>query len=136
MSNFSNYIEQKLIGLTLCGSSFTAPATVWLSLATTVASDGDFFTEVTTNTGYARMPSVWSAPTSGPAWNTSLASAVTFPAASTPWGTVRHFGIWDAYSITTGNLIYWGDLGTSRTIATSDVASFPLGSSGLSCILD
>lgn len=131
MANFSNYLEQKLIGVTLCKSSFTAPTTVWVSLATSLNSDGDSYTEVSTNMGYDRMPSLWVAPTSGPTWNTYLASAVTFTAASTAWGTVTHFGLWDAYSVTTGNLLYWGQLGTARTIATSDVASFPLGSTGL-----
>lgn len=131
MANFSNYLEQKLIGVTLCGSSFTAPTTLWLSLATSLNSDGDSYTEVTTNVGYHRMPSVWVAPTSGPTWNTYLASTVTWTAASSAWGTVTHFSIWDAYSVTTGNMLYWGALATSRTMATSDTLAVGLGSSGL-----
>lgn len=131
MANFSNYLEQKLIGLTLCGSSFTAPATVWVSLATSLNSDGDSYTEVSTNMGYHRQPSVWVAPTSGPTWHTYLASAVSWTAATTAWGTITHFSVWDAYSVTAGNMLYWGALATARTIATSDTASFPLGSNGL-----
>ena len=131
MANFSNYLEQKLIGVTLCGSSFTAPTTLWLSLATSLNSDGDSYTEVTTNVGYHRMPSVWVAPTSGPTWNTYLASTVTWTAATSAWGTVTHFSIWDAYSVTTGNMLYWGALVTSRTMATSDTLAVGLGSSGL-----
>lgn len=136
MSNFSNYLEKALIGVTVCKSSFTAPSTVWLSLATSLNSDGDSYTEVTTNVGYNRMPTVWVAPTSGPTWNTYLASTVTWTAATTAWGTVTHFSLWDAYSVTAGNMLYWGQLGTSRTIATSDVAEIALGSSGLNLLLD
>ena len=51
--------------------------------------------------------------------------AVTFPAATASWGTVTHFGVFDASS--TGNLLYWGALTTSKTIGSGDTASFAVG---------
>ena len=127
MSNFSNYLEQQLLGVTLLGSSFTGPATVYASLATTLASDGDFYTEVTTNTGYARTPIDFSAPTSGPLYTCVNSADVLFSTSTTPWGTVVHFGIFDSETIGGGNLLYWGDLGTSQAIGTGQTVQILAG---------
>ena len=121
MANFSDYLEQQLLGVTLLGSSFTAVTTTYLSLATSLADDGGTFTEVTTNLGYVRLPIEWSAPTSGPTWTVANSATVTFSPATTPWGTVTHFGVYDAETIGTGNLLYWGALDTPRAIGTNDV---------------
>lgn len=53
-------------------------------------------------------------------------SAITFAQATAPWGTVTHFGIFDALS--GGNLLLWGALTVGRTVATGDTPSFPVGS--------
>ena len=103
MTAFSAFLEQNLLGVTLLGSSFTGPATVYLSLATSVASDGDSFTEVTTNLGYGRLPIDFSEPTSGPNFSCVNSAPVTFSAATTPWGVVTHFAIFDAEAIGSGN---------------------------------
>lgn len=121
MTNFSNYLEQQLLGVSLLGSSFTAPATVYLSLATSIASDGDSFTEVATNTAYARLAIDFSEPTSPNDYTVVNSSDLTFATATTPWGTVAHFGIFDTETIGAGNLLYWGDLTTSRSVQTNDV---------------
>lgn len=130
MANFSNYLEKALLGATLLGSSFTAPSTVWVSLGTSASSDGDVYTEVTTNVGYSRKPAVFVAPTSGPTWRTYLASNVTFDAATSPWGTVTHVAIFDSGTIGGGNMLYWGALDNSRSVQTNDVFELPLGSGG------
>lgn len=118
MTNFSNYIEQQLLGVTLLGSTYTAPATVYASLATTIASDGDFFTEVATNTGYARLGIDFSEPTSGPTWTAVNSADLLFSTSTTPWGTVVAFGIYDSATIGGGNLLYWGNLGSSQVVGT------------------
>jgi hypothetical protein len=128
MSAFSNYLEKKLLGLTLMGSSFTAPATVWVTLATSCASDGDSYTEVPAGLGYLRKACLFVEPTSGPTWRTFLASNITFDAATTPWGTVTHFAVWDNSTIGSGNMLYWAALTSSRAVATNDVLEFSLGS--------
>jgi len=126
--NFSNYLEQALLGVTLLGSSFTAPTTVYAALATTIASDGDFFTEVATNTAYARVPVQWSAPTSGPTWTVANSEAPPFAVSTTPWGAVAHFGLFDSPTIGAGNLLYWGDLGTAQNIGTGNTVQILAGS--------
>lgn len=124
MANFSQYLQNQLLGVTLLGSPFTALTTTWYALATTIASDGDFFTEVTTGLGYGRQPLIsgtdWSDITSVP--NTSLVNSATisFSPATTPWGTVAHFAIFDAETIGAGNMLYWGDFATPRVVQTTD----------------
>lgn len=129
MANFSNFLEQQLLGHTLLGSSYSAPTTVYLSLATSIASDGDSYTEVTTNTGYARviLSGKLTEPTSGNDWTVSNSQAVTFSAATTGWGTVAHFAIFDSITIGGGNMLYWGDLSVSRNVQNSDVLEVPIG---------
>jgi hypothetical protein len=132
--NFSNYLEQQLLGHTLLRSTFTAPTTLYLSLATSLASDGDSFTEVPPGTGYARelLNGNLSGPTSGPTWTVVNSNAITFTTATTGWGSVTHFGIHDASA--GGNLLYWGTLSTPRTVTDSDVLEVPVGN--LSVLLD
>lgn len=127
MSNFSGYLEQALLGVTLLGSSYTAPSTVYVSLATTINSDGDFFTEVATNTGYARVAVDFSEPTSGPTFTCANSSDVSFATATTPWGTVVAFGIYDSGTIGAGNQLYWGTLGTSQAVDTGNTLEFLAG---------
>jgi hypothetical protein len=136
MSHFSNYLEKKLLGHTLLGSTYTAPSTIWVSLGTSCNSDGDSYTEVTTNIGYARQAALFVDPTSGPTWRTYLASNVTFSAATSAWGTVTHVSIWDNSTIGGGNMLYWAPLDTSRAIATSDIFEFTNGSGNLEVRLD
>lgn len=52
--------------------------------------------------------------------------AITFPAPTANWGTVTHFGIFDATSA--GNLLFWGALTQSKTVNNGDAApSFQIG---------
>lgn len=124
MSNFSAYLEQALLGSTLLGSTFTAVRTVFLSLATSINSDGDSYTEVTTSIGYGRIALAgsveWSGITSGPDYTVVNSETITFSPATTPWGTIAHFALFDAETIGTGNMLYWGNLSTSRDIQTTD----------------
>lgn len=129
-NNFSNFLELNLIGHTLLGSVYTSPATRYLSLATSIASDGDIYTEVTTNLGYARilLNGTLSAPTSLNDTTVVNSSNLTFSAATSPWGIVSHFAIFDAETIGSGNMLYHGDLTTTRDVQTDDVLEFQAGS--------
>lgn len=131
MSNFSSYLENALLGATLLGSPFTELTTTYIALATSINSDGDSFTEVTTNIGYERQPMVsgtdWSDITSTPDTTLVNSTTKTFSPATTPWGVVAHFGIYDAATIGGGNLLYWGDLPQTRDVQTSDTVSVQAG---------
>jgi hypothetical protein len=62
----------------------------------------------------------------GTGGNTTNTNAVNFPTPSATWGTVTHFGIYDALS--GGNLLFWGTLTIAKTINQSDTVTFPAGS--------
>ena len=128
MTNFSNYLEQQLLGVTLLGSSFSAPATPFLSLGTTLASDGDFFTEVLSGLGYTRQAVDFSEPTSLNDSTVVSSANVTYAAATTPWGIATHFAIFDALAIGGGNMLYYGLLDSPRDVQTNDVLEFTAGS--------
>jgi hypothetical protein len=63
---------------------------------------------------------------SGTSGNTTNADTLTFPTPSAGWGTVTHFGLFDAAS--GGNLIFWGPLTIAKTVNQADVVAFPAGS--------
>jgi hypothetical protein len=50
---------------------------------------------------------------------------VAFGPATSDWGDVSHFTVWDAAS--GGNNLWNGDLDTTRTILTDDEARFAAG---------
>lgn len=131
MANMSNYLEDKVLGVSVLGSPFTAPATVYLALATSSTTDGAVFQEVATGTAYARQVVAFGAPaTSGLSRQVLNSGVVTFPQATTPWGYITHLGIYD--SPTSGNQLYWGALTTPRTVITNDQLSLPIGNLSLS----
>lgn len=101
-------------------TSYTMP-TVYVGLYTAAPSDTGGGTEVTGGS-YARKSTAgadWNAAASG---SSSNANAITFITATGSWGTVTHFGLFDAASA--GNLLRWAALTTSKTIGSGDTASF------------
>jgi hypothetical protein len=52
----------------------------------------------------------------------SNASTITFPTATGDWGTITHFGIFDA--ISGGNLLAFGELNVSRVVWSADIFRF------------
>ena len=115
MAAMSNYLENALINATLRNTSYTSPAAVYVALFTTDPTDAGTGTEVTGGS-YARQAATFTSPSNG---SSTLAADVTFPTATGNWGTVTHFGIYDAS--TTGNLLYHGALNNSKNIQTGDI---------------
>lgn len=98
--------------------------TAYVALYTAAPTDAGGGTEVSGN-NYSRVQTAgadWAAASSGASSN---ANAITFPTPSGSWGTVTHFGIFDA--ATNGNLLWWGALGASKTPGSGDSASFAAG---------
>jgi hypothetical protein len=125
MAEMSNYLEVALLNATLNGTTYTAPATVYVSLWTTDPTDAGSGTEVSTSgTGYART-AVSFATASGTSGNVLNDADVTFPTATASWGTVGWIGINDAS--TSGNLLYHTALDTSKTIDTGDIFKISTG---------
>lgn len=137
MSQMSNYLENKLVDHIFRATAFTMPAAMYVSLHTADPLDTGAGTEVSGN-AYARAqlnPSTtnWtntqasgSGASSGTGGLTQNNAIITFPTPSGTWGTVTHFGVWDASSA--GNLLVFGTLTVSKTINTSDVVTFPVAS--------
>ena len=119
----SNYLENALINATLRNTTYTSPATVYVSLWTSDPTDAGSGTEVSTvGTSYARTAVTFGAPSGGASTNSA---AVEFPQATASWGTIAYIGINDAS--TSGNLLYHTALDTSKTIDTGDIFKIATG---------
>ena len=139
MSALSDYLENKLVDHIFRGQTFSAP-TLYVGLLTAAPSDAGGGTEVS-GSAYARVKAAagasqaltdWKSTqndnlaSTGTGGQTSNSSPVNFPTPSATWGTVTHFGIYDASS--GGNLLVHGSLNVAKTINQDDVVSFPAGS--------
>jgi len=132
MSAMSDYLENKLVDHIFRAQSFSAPATLYVALFTAAPSDSGGGTEVSGGS-YARVSVTsslanWAGTqsagstvaSSGTGGQTSNNGAITFPSPTASWGTVTHFGIFDAAS--SGNLLFHGALTASKTINSGDAA--------------
>lgn len=132
MAAMSNYLENKLVDHILRGQTFSAPATVYVGLLTAAPNDAGGGTEVTGG-AYARVAVTCSlanwagtqaagstTASSGTNGTSSNNNAITFPAPSAAWGSITHFAIYDAASA--GNMLFYGALGTPKTVNNGDPA--------------
>lgn len=118
MAAMSNYLETALVNAVLRNTSYTSPTTVYVGLFTSDPTDAGSGTEVSGGS-YVRKAMAFASPTNGA---TSNSSAVEFDQATASWGTVTHFGLFDASS--SGNLLLHGALTASKTIDSGDVFKF------------
>jgi hypothetical protein len=127
MSAMSNYLENALVNATLRATTYTAPATVYISLWTSDPTDANTGTEVSGGS-YARQAATMGAPSNGVTTNSA---DIVFPTATAGWGTVGWVGINDAS--TSGNLLYHAALDASKTVSSGDI--FKIVSGNLSVTL-
>ena len=121
MSAMSDYLENEILDHILGTGAYTMPTTVYVGLSTGSFGDDNSGTELS-GSGYARQSVTFNAAASGTADNSA---AIEFPAATASWGTVSHFGIFDASSA--GNLLIHGSFSTAKTIATGDILKISAG---------
>jgi len=132
MAAMSDYLENKIVDWLLRAQAFTPPASVFVGLLTAAPSDTGGGTEVTGGS-YARVSVTGSlanwagtqgagttVASTGTSGTTSNNAAITFPAPTANWGTVTHFGVYDAS--TAGNLLFYAPLTVSKTINNGDAA--------------
>jgi len=133
------FFRAQAIGTTgATAAAGTGPATLYVGLFTVTPSDTGGGTEVSGN-AYARVAVTsslanWAGTqsagsttaSSGTGGTTSNNNVISFPT-PTPsgWGTVVAVGLFDASS--SGNLLIWGALTTSKTINPGDTVTFPAG---------
>jgi len=122
MSAMSDYLELKFLDHFTGTASTSAPSAVYLGLATASIQDDASGTELSGN-NYTRKAVTFASASSG---SISSNAAVEFNAASGSWGTISHWGIWDA--ATSGNLLYHGAFTTGKAIASGDILKVASGS--------
>lgn len=128
--SFSDFLELELLDHVFGNAAYSAPGTLHIALFTVAPSDSGGGTEVGTGTwtNYARV-AVTNNATNFPAASGGLKSNGT----AISWGvatasgpvTVVAVGIFDAAS--SGNLLAWADLATSKTVNNGDTPSFAIG---------
>jgi len=120
--SFSNFLETEILDHVFGAAAYTAPGTMYLALYTSAPGEAGGGTEVSASgTAYARQ-SVAFTVSGNTASNTG---AVEYPTATDDFGTVTHVGVMDA--LTSGNLMAYAALASSKTIATGDVFRVPAG---------
>ena len=125
MSSFTDYTENLVLNWLLTTNSATRPTAWYVGLFTAAPSDTGGGTEVSGN-GYARK-ATGTMTITGTTTTATNAAAIEFAAASGGnWGTLTHAAIFDA--LTTGNMLAWAPLTTSRTINDGDVFRIPASS--------
>ena len=133
-TSLTDYLENKLIDWLIRGQVFTPPTSLFISLHTAACSDSATGTEATGG-AYARAAVVsslanWAGTqaaasttaSTGTNGTTSNNAAINFPTPTVGWGTVTHFGVFDAS--TAGNMLICQALTVSKTINTGDTVSF------------
>lgn len=118
MSAASDYLENKLLDHVLTATTYSAPATRHLALFTAVTgleTNSPSAEISTSSTGYGRKAVTFAAASGG---SSASNATVTFDAATANWGTVTHVAVMDA--ATSGNVLFYGAVTTSKTIETGD----------------
>jgi len=120
--SFSNTFETHVLNYVFTTTSVTRPTAWYLALFTSNPAEDASGTEVSTSgTAYARQSAAFTV--SG---NTaSNSSAIEFPTATASYGTVTHVGVFTAS--TSGDLIAYAALSSSKAIDTGDVFRVPSG---------
>ena len=123
MAGFTDYLEDKVLEHVFGGNAYTAPGTLHVALYTVAPTDTGGGTEVSGG-AYARQTAAFTVSGTNPTTATNSA-AVEYPTATANYGTVVAVGIFDASS--SGNLLAYGNLTTSKTVSTGDVFRFNAG---------
>jgi hypothetical protein len=126
MSNAkSNYLENKVLDHFLGTTESSFVTQKYLALHTADPTDAGTGAEVADANGYARQTIDFNSASNGSA---TSSTAEEFTANSSGgFGTVTHFGIWDSGTHQGGNMLYYGALTASKTIAANDTLRFAAG---------
>ena len=123
MAGFSDYLEDKVLEHVFGGNAYTAPTTLYVALYTVAPSDTGGGTEVSGGS-YARQTAAFTVSGTNPT-TASNTGAIEYPTATANYGTVTSVGIFDASS--SGNLLAYANLTTSKVVSTGDVFRFNAG---------
>lgn len=109
MSAIQPYLANALFNHMFRGSSYTMPTDTLVALFTGAieVAGGSYVRQSCHGSGN------WTSPINGAGTNVN---PVTFPVATTPWGTVDHYGLFDQ----SGNLLVYDVLLVSKVVGTGD----------------
>ena len=122
MSAFSNYLEDQITGW-IAGTTFAAaPTATFVQLYSQDPTDagsatGALYSRVSIASGAGS----WTRGT-GNAGTITNASAFTITSSATATASATHVAVWDAS--TAGNLLFFGQLTTAKTVASGDEVKF------------
>ena len=135
----SNFLQNKYIDWLLRAQTYTPPSTVYVALSTSAGSaaacgtevSGGSYSRVAVSSSLANWAGTQGSGTttasSGTSGQTSNNGTITFPAPTAAWGVIVGFCVFDAS--TSGNLLFYAPLTTSKTVNSGDAApSFAAGS--------
>jgi hypothetical protein len=133
MGAFSDYLEDAVLDHVLNNGralTYTPPSTLYIGLFT---SNGGLETNTeldqteVSGGSYARQSLDGSTNyfTGASGGATSNYDDIEFPVATEDWGTITHVAIMDA--LTSGNVLIWGELTSSKIIETGDQFKFTAG---------
>ena len=123
MAGFSDYLEDKVLDHVFGGNAYSAPSTLYVALYTVAPTDTGGGTEVSGG-AYARQTGTFTVSGTNPT-TASNSAAIEYPTATADYGTVVAVGIFDALS--SGNLLAYANLTTSKVVSTGDVFRFNTG---------
>lgn len=121
MMNKTDYLRQAIANHTLRGVTFTAPSAWYIALFNVTPTSAGGGTEVATG-AYTRQAVTFGVPTLG---ETSNTGTINFTTPSLDWGDVPGVAVFDA--ATAGHMLYFGVLGTPKTVYAGDAIYFPVG---------
>lgn len=123
MTAFSAHLETQILNAVLRNIPYTSPNPVFVGLYTTWGVGDAPGTEVAGGS-YARTAASFTVPDDGSCTNAGP-SALAFPIATTDWGTITHFALFD--DDTLGNVLFHAALTTPIVVGSGDTAQFPPG---------
>ena len=127
MAGFSDYLENAVLNQIFGSQAYSAPATIYVGLSSSLPTDsGGNITEPSGN-GYARV-AVTNNTTNWPVTSTGSKTngvPITFASATGAWGSVSYVVLFD--SLTSGNFLAQGTLSTSKSPTAGDVLSYGTG---------
>ncbi len=125
MSGFSDFLEDELLDHVFEGTLYANNPDKYIALCTVTVTDTATGTTITepAAAAYARkVMATWDVSSGGATENTN---PITFAQATATWGTIIDFAICDA--ITVGNVLCYGTLTISKSVASGDTPKFATG---------
>lgn len=135
MSAASNYLEKKLLDHLLVNTSYAGEATLYIGLFTADPGESGVTSEFTIGTGsYARIVVTNNETNFPPCSLTGVptktnGTLLSFPTATTAWGTATHWAIYNASSA--GDMIAHGALAVPFSVQIGNTPKIPIGALSL-----